>query len=112
MIDKTNFYVKILKEKINKIEKLNKEKDSFLKVIEKDYYYDILIKNLVDLGEESKNLNNIFKSQILRETSKFRNELTHMYFNTSFEKIDDFLENSIPILKKEIEEMDKGEITN
>ena len=64
-----------------------------------ELYYDILIKNLIDLGEESKNLRNYLidkyniNNSILKEISILRNDLTHTYFKTTFKKIDEFLES-------------------
>ena len=108
-------YIVAIKSKIKKIDNILKDKKKFEENLKREYFYDVLIKNLIDLGEEIKNINNYFikfekmKNPKFKDMILFRNELTHMYFKTSFKKIDEFLEYDFSELKEEIKRIEKNE---
>ena len=109
----TNFNISIsinlIKDRIKKIKKYKKEcKNKLSKV-----YEDAIIKNLIEIGEESKNLNkHLFKKNkrkdfILSKTYNLRISLTHYYMEMGLFDLEKYLKYKFPKFIRRINELYK-----
>lgn len=102
-----------IKERILRIKEIIMEKEKVIKFLSERYYYESLKINLVEIGEESKILNDILleveKSwdDIISREYNFRISLTHYYKNMNKRKIDMHLERDF---EKFVEKIDKLEM--
>lgn len=103
----------LIKERILRINEIISDKDKILENLSEQYYYDPLKLSLIEIGEESKLLNDYLKNKkgkwddIISKEYNFRISLTHFYKNMSNFKIDKHIENDFPTFVKKIEELEK-----
>jgi uncharacterized protein with HEPN domain len=100
--------IKLIKERIEKIFEILKNKNA-------DYFYEAIKLNLIEIGEESKNLNDYLKknfgkwNDIISKEYNFRISLTHYYAGIDNSIIDKHLENDFPNFVNKINELEKNE---
>ena len=106
-----NLSIRHIKSRIKRLESI--KKDFELKIISKEYFYESIKLNLIEIGEESKVLNDIIKQErgkwedIISKEYNFRISLTHHYKNMFESKIDKHIKNDFPKFIKKIEEIEK-----
>jgi uncharacterized protein with HEPN domain len=101
--------INLIGERINKIKKADKDKDK--NILTKDYYYDVLKLNLIEIGEESKRINDILLEKKgdwddnVSEAYNFRISLTHYYKKTNSQIIERFRKEKFPNFIEKIEKL-------
>lgn len=101
-------YLNDILECISKIQKYTKTQD-FIKFKKSDITIDAVLKNLLIIGEASSQLQTEIKEKYTNIPWKFiidfRNVGIHKYDSIKLEIVWDILENELPKLKKQVEEI-------
>ena len=111
MDEKILISISEIKERIKNI--LRAEKDKNEKILSSRYYYDSLKLNLIEIGEESKNLNNFIekikkkKESEISDAYAFRISLTHYYKLMDKKRILKFKKEKFPKFVEKIKELEK-----
>jgi uncharacterized protein with HEPN domain len=98
--------IKLIKERIEKISKILENKNA-------EYFYEAIKLNLIEIGEESKNLNDYIKknsgswNDIISKEYNFRISLTHYYAGIDNNLVDKHIQNDFPKFVDKINELEK-----
>lgn len=99
----------LIKERIKRIEKILKDKEN-------EYFYEVVKLNLIEIGEESKNLNDFLKhkfgkwDKIISKEYNFRISLTHYYSGINNSLIDEHLESDFRKFIEKIKEIENNNL--
>ena len=102
-----------VKERIDRVKEIISEKEKVIDYLSEQYYYEALKINLVEIGEESKVINDILLEKeddwddIISKEYHFKISLTHYYKNMSEIKIDKHLERDFEKFIEKINELEK-----
>ena len=107
------FSIGLIKERIARIKEILLDREVIFEKLSEKYYYEAVKINLIEIGEESKIINDILLvdqgnwDEVLSKEYSFRISLTHYYKNMANKKIDKHIERDFDKFVEKIDELEE-----